>query len=55
MAREDLFWTNMRRAFLGHCGFHPIKRSRLDQVKDIGPAEREKWLAEIHRLGEGGK
>jgi putative NADPH-quinone reductase len=54
LAREDLFWRNMRRAFLGHCGFHPINRTRLDKVNDVSPARRARWLNEVERLGRRG-
>jgi len=54
LAREDLFWRNMRRAFLGHCGFHSIKRTRLDKVNDVTQAQRAAWLEEVKQLGRRG-
>ena len=54
LAREDLFWRNMRRAFLGNCGFHPIKRSRLDKVNDVTQAQRVAWLEGVKKLGRRG-
>jgi putative NADPH-quinone reductase len=55
LAREDLFWRNMRRAFLGHCGFHPVRRTRLDRVNDVSQTERVKRLADVERLGRRGR
>lgn len=54
VAREDLFWRNMRRAFLGHCGFQPVKRTRLDRVNDVSQAQRTRWLEDLDRLGRKG-
>lgn len=54
LAREDLFWRNMRRAFLGHCGFRPIRRTLLANMKAANRRRREHWLMRVHRLGSRG-
>lgn len=45
----------MRRAFLGHCGFHPIRRTRLDEVNDISQVERADFLNRVKQLGQRGQ
>lgn len=55
VAREDLFWRNIRRGFLGHCGFRPVRRTVLAPMKNASRAQRERWLNDIRRLGEGGR
>lgn len=54
LMREDLFWRHMRRAFLGHCGFHPVRRTLLANMKGAQPGRREKWLTEVNKLGSLG-
>ena len=51
LVREDLFWRWMRRAFLGHCGFRPIRRTRLAPMKDAVEARRRRWLARVEEIG----
>ena len=51
LAREDLFWRFVRRAFLGHCGFRPIKRTIVAPMEHASDARRESWLREVHALG----
>jgi hypothetical protein len=55
LAREDLFWRSMRRGFLRHCGFRPVRRTVLAPLKNASQAHREQWLDNVHRLGEGGR
>jgi hypothetical protein len=44
----------MRRAFLGHCGFHPIRRTVLDKVDDVTDTQRAAWLDQVKQLGRRG-
>ncbi|MFP8961409.1 NAD(P)H-dependent oxidoreductase [Streptomyces nanhaiensis] len=55
LAREDLFWRNMRRAFLRHCGFRPVRRTVLPGIGASTPRQRARWLAEVRRLGVRGR
>lgn len=54
LAREDLFWRSMRRAFLGHCGFRPIRRTVLPSVNRVSQARRTQWLSQVGALGRRG-
>lgn len=51
LAREDLFWRNMRRAFLRHCGFRPARRTLLANMQSASQEQRERWLKEVRDLG----
>jgi hypothetical protein len=51
LAREDLFWRWMRRAFLVHCGFGPVRRTRLSPLKDASEVQRRRWLVRVEELG----
>jgi putative NADPH-quinone reductase len=55
LAREDLFWRSMRRGFLRHCGFGPVRRMVLAPMKAATLAQRESWLRAVRRLGEAGR
>ncbi|WPP34285.1 NAD(P)H-dependent oxidoreductase [Streptomyces sp. CL7] len=51
LGREDLFWRNMRRAFLRHCGFRPVRRTLLANMRSATQEQRERWLREVRCLG----
>lgn len=51
LAREDLFWRNMRRAFLRHCGFRPVRRTLIAHMRSATQEQRERWLREVRCLG----
>lgn len=55
LAREDLFWQEMRQAVLTHCGFAPVKRTVFGPVVTSSQAERDRWLREVLALGKSGK
>lgn len=55
LAREDLFWRSMRRGFLGHCGFSPIRRTVLASVEHASQSKRERWLREANQLGRAAR
>ena len=55
LAREDLFWRNMRRAFLRHCGFRPVRRTLLANMQSANRKRRERWLRKVRELGLAGR
>ncbi|GAA2508429.1 NAD(P)H-dependent oxidoreductase [Streptomyces thermolineatus] len=55
LARGDLFWKYVRRAFLRHCGFRPVRRTVVAGPGRASAAEREQWLQKVRRLGVRGR
>ena len=55
LAREGLFWRSMRRGFLGHCGFGPNRRTVLASMERASARKRDRWLRDVHHLGQRGR
>lgn len=53
--KDDLFWLNISKAVLEHCGFHPVERNVFSKVKDSNEEERKKWLALVYEMGKKGE
>lgn len=46
---------NLKRNILSFCGVHPLKESLIGMIESNNNANREKWLAKMHKLGQQGK
>jgi NAD(P)H dehydrogenase (quinone) len=45
----------MKRAVLGFCGISPVRISEFAPVLQSTPAQRERWLQQVARLGAAGR